>query len=98
MGIWSQHPGRRCPLDSLAKPQLTPVICAESNRHLFAFDPIRHPANHSIEYLMRKSTDSSIAVLVGITRTLMCFSLARTQSLDRAFYEINGRALVTFFR
>jgi hypothetical protein len=25
-----------------------------NNLHLFGFDPIRHPAKHSIEYLMRK--------------------------------------------
>ena len=50
----SQHPGRRRSFDSLANPQLTPVIFPESHRHLFGFDPIRHPAKHSIEYLMRK--------------------------------------------
>jgi hypothetical protein len=38
----------------LAKPQSTPATCAESHRHLFGFDPIRHPAKHSIKYFTRK--------------------------------------------
>ena len=47
--------------------------------------------------LFARSTDSSVAVLVGITRTSICFSLARTQSPDRVFYEINVARLSLFF-
>jgi hypothetical protein len=61
-----------------AEPELRPCGIAAgyvvASRHT-SFAP--DPPKHTIGTFMRSSTDSAMAALVGITRTLTCFPRAR---------------------